>query len=280
MAEKQPNIDQVAAVTELLTGKTDAAAGTPSAADDTGSGDASPTPAQGAPGPQSGDDPGTDDLTPTILAERLGMTPQALFKQLKIPVDGGDPLSLEDFKGAGKELRDVRDAQSVLAEKRVTFENETMQQRQALQGMLAKIPEHLLTDELVADVQLEQQRYVSEERQALFGVRPDLNDAAKWSSVRQLLIEHLAPYGFRDVEVDGITDHRLAKYVIDNAERAVRVRELEASAEKGATPLAGKKPKPAAQRVAPITRRTAPKIQNEGVMSQKVAEVAKLLGET
>ncbi len=273
MGNGEPNIDQVAAVTELIAPGT--AAATPPEA-----GTLPLTDGQPAADPQSGDDPGTDDLTPTSLAEKLGMTPAALFKNLKIPVDGGDPLSLEEFKGAGKALRDVKDAQSDLAEKRVAFENETMTQRQTLQGMLAKIPSDLLTDDLVAGVQVEHQQYVEGERAALFGVRPDLKESAKWSQVRNMIVEHLAPYGFRDVEVDGIIDHRLAKYVIDNAERQIRVTELEKTAEKGAQPLAGKKPQPAAQRAAPTRRRTGPKIANEGIISDKVAKVAKLLGET
>ena len=281
MPKTEPSIDQVGAVTDLLTGKTGPAAGTPSAEPDTGSGDASPTGAQAASEPQSGGDPGTDDLTPTVLAERLGMTPAALFKDLKIPVDGGDPLSLEEFKSAGKQLRDVRDAQNDLAEKRVAFENETMTQRQTLQGMLAKIPSDLLSDELVANVQLEHQRYVEGERTALLAIRPDLQEQTKWSQVRSMLIEHLAPYGFRDVEVDGIIDHRLAKYVIDNAERAIRIVELEKTVEKGAQKLAGPKPPPvaASKRVKTPSRRTGPKIAQSGVMSQKVADVAKLLGD-
>ena len=275
MANPEPNIDQVAAVTDLITG------GSPEPAASPGSGDASPTPALGDPAPKSGDDPGTDDLTPTNLAEKLGMTPAALFKALKIPVDGGDPLTLEEFKAAGKQLRGVRDAQSDLAEKRVAFENETMTQRQMLSGMLAKIPADLLTDDLVAGVQMEHQQYVEGERKSLLAIRPDLNDQAKWSGVRSMIVEHLRPYGFRDAEVDGIIDHRLAKYVIDNAERALRVAELEKTVEKGAAKLSGHKPKPAtpAQGAKTSTRRRGPKIAQSGVISEKVAQVAKLIGE-
>ena len=273
MANPEPNIDQVAAVTELIEG------GSPKPAASLEAGTLPLTDDQPAAGPQSGDDPGTDDLTPTSLAKQLGITPQALFKSLKIPVDGGEPLTLEQFKDAGKQLRDVTDAQNDLAEKRVAFENETMTQRQALSGMLAKIPTDLLTDDLVAGVQMEHQQYVEGERAALFGIRPDLQDGAKWSQVRSMLIQHLAPYGFRDVEVDNIVDHRLAKYVIDNAERAIRIAELEKTVEKGAQKLSGSKPKPAAVREVKQPRTNAPKIQNQGVMSEKVAEVAKLLGE-
>jgi len=273
MPANEPNIDQVAAVTDLIT------AGTPEPAADPGSGDASPNADPGAPDTQSGDQPGTDDLTPTSLAERLGMTPKALFKDLKIPVDGGEPLSLEEFKSAGKQLRDVRDAQADLAEKRVAFENETMTQRQTLQGMLAKIPSDLLTDDLVAGVQVEHQQYVEGERKALFGIRPDLQEAAKWSSVRSMIIEHLAPYGFRDVEVDGIIDHRLAKYVIDNAERQIRVVELEKSAEKGAQPLSGSKPRPQ-----PPSKRAAKRTPRKSgdkprTLRDKALDVAALLGD-
>lgn len=244
-----------------------------------GTGGGSPTSDQDEPGPQSGDADESPALTPTDLAERLGMTPAELFRNLKIPVDGGDPLSLGEFKDAGKQLRDVRDAQNDMAEQRVAFENETMQQRQTLQAAIGRIPQEHLTPELIDDVQAEHLQYVQGEREALLKIRPDLGDSAKWTGIRKLLGEHLAPYGFREVEIDSIVDHRLAKYVIDNAEREVRVRELAKTATKQKTPLLRPSKSRPPAKSARVKRETAVKRGKRATGSQeKTAAVAALLG--
>ncbi len=145
-----------------------------------------------------------------------------------------------------------------------------------------EIPEDLLTDDLVAEVQVERQRYIDTERHALLQVRPDLNDSAKWSGLRSMLVDHLAPYGFRDVEIDQIVDHRLAKYVIDNAEREKRVRELQIDPLKGTQALTGAKPQPVGGKkraTKKAGRRRGPKITGASPTRDKTAAVAQLIGE-
>jgi hypothetical protein len=272
MPDEQSNVgESVDKITDLLIGKPppDPGTGTP-AAESPGAGDGT---VETEP---AGEDAGAPELTPTTLAERLGIKPADLFRDLKIPVDGGDAMTLEEFKDAGKDLRGVKQAQSDLAEQRVKFENDTMTQRQQLQAAIGKIPPNLLTDDLIREVQGEHDHHVETERRALLAVRPDLGDSGKWGTTRDLLIAHLKPYGFHAIEVDSIIDHRLAKYVIDNAEREARLVELKASVDLDDPKLAGSKPKPAAQRPkAPDkpTRRRGPK-----TLGDKAAEVATLLG--
>ena len=110
---------------------------------------------------------GADELTPTAVAEKLGIKPDKLFKELRIPIDDGEPLTLEEFKSAGKELRGLKAAQHELAEKKVTFENSVMLQKQTLEKTLAKIPPELLTAEMVSEVQAEHQDTINRERTAL-----------------------------------------------------------------------------------------------------------------
>lgn len=219
MAQEQANVGEaVEAVAGILTGKPIE----PSVVAD------APTDGQAAPDPQAVDDSGELPMTPTLLAQSLGIKPDELFKQFLIPVDGGDPLTMEEFKAAGTELRGVKAAQDELAERIVEHENGVMMQRQMMQRAVAKIPPDVLTQEMVAEVQQEHQQHVTTERRELLAIRPDLESPAKWDSTRRLLISHLKPYGFREIEIDGIIDHRMAKYVIDNAERQQRVAKLNA----------------------------------------------------
>ena len=188
-------------------------------------------------------------------------------------------MTLSEFKDKGVELRGLQAAQDEFAEEKVTFENNVMLQRQTLKGVMARLkPEHL-TPELIAHVQEEQQQLITTERNALHSIRPDLRDPAKWDTTRALLVDHLKPYGFAAIEVDSITDHRLAKYVIDNAEREARVRKLnadgievektpklQAPSRSPASPSQRAKDKPAATKRGPKTNQ------------DKAAEVAALLG--
>ena len=257
------------AISNLLGGQAPAAVETPP--------EPTESPGDGGIAPIEAPEP---ELTPTSLAEKLGIKPAELFAQLKIPVDGGDAMTLSEFKDAGKELRAVRVTQNELAEKQVAFENGVMLQRQQLQTAIGKIPPELLTPEMIADVQTEHQNHIATERGLLLKVRPDLNDSGKWATMRELLVEHLAPYGFQAIEVDGIIDHRLAKYVIDNAERAQRIKALEAEGllPKGKEKLAGTTRQPQKPAKAEKAKATVERGRRARSNVDKAKEVAQLLG--
>ncbi len=276
MPDELPNVGEaVDKVTALIGGLP---AGRPD--DSPGERELAPNAPEGAePQAEAGEPAGADELTPTTLAEKLGIKPDELFTTLKIPVDGGEPLTLEEFKDAGKGLRGLKAAQNELAEQRVSFENTAMLQRQTIQAAIGKIPPNLLTPEVIADVQAEHGAHVESERLALHNLRPDLRDPAKWNATRALLIDHLQPYGFLPIEIDSIIDHRLAKYVIDNAERQKRIAELESEGlEPAKRPLSAPAGSPA-----PVSKRVREK---DAIAAGKAAvtdrdkavEVAKLIG--
>ncbi len=223
--------------------------------------------------PPASPEAGADELTPTAVAEKLGIKPDKFFKGLRIPIDDGEPLTLEEFKGKGKELRGLTAAQNELAEERVTFENSVMLQKQTLEKTLAKIPAELLTAEMVAEVQAEHRGTIDRERTQLHTIRPDLKDPAKWNATRELLLTHLAPYGFATIEVDSIIDHRLAKYVIDNAEREARVNKLGAESLQPET--TGRRP---SQAPAAKSRRAQQTTGSKGSQQeQQVSQIADLI---
>jgi hypothetical protein len=266
MADETPNVgESVAQVANLLIGKPESG------------GDPAPSEAPSPLAPPADADSGEPELTPKVVAERLGIKPDELFTQMRIPVDGGEPLTLEDFKANGKELRGLKAAQNELAEEKVTFENSVMLQRQTLEKTLAKIPPELLTKEMISEVQAEHAEAVDRERIQLHTIRPDLKDPAKWNATRELLITHLAPYGFHVVEVDSIIDHRLAKYVIDNAEREARIKALDADSlqpeKPSRLPRARSQPQPPSKRAPAET-----KVKRGSPREDKIAKVAELIG--
>jgi len=273
MPDDTPNVGEaVEQITDLLT----APPGGSPEPDPPSSREAAPTTeVPSALAPPESSKAGADELTPTAIAEKLGIKPDKFFKGLKIPIDDGEPLTLEEFKGAGKELRGLKAAQHELAEEKVTFENSVMLQKQTLEKTLAKIPAELLTPEMVAEVQAEHREAIDRERTQLHTIRPDLKDPAKWNATRELLVTHLAPYGFKTIEVDSIIDHRLAKYVIDNAEREARVKALAADSLKPEVP-AGRRPtaSPApAKRVTETTGKTKP----GNKQAEQVSQIADLI---
>ena len=275
-AQNKGKVDQVV---NLLGGDVVVDPGTDEAATP-GTGDGSPTDVGAALRPPQGDDPGTDDLTPASLAESLGVKPSELFKRLRIPIDGADDLTLEEFKTAGKELRSVRKARDELAEQRVTFENEQLTSRRTLEAALAEIPAGALTPEVIQLGQAKLAANVEAERRQLLAIRPDLRDSGKWSATRDILVAHLRPYGFSPSEVDQIVDHRAAKYVIDNAERELRIKALEAD---GLAPKKRAVADPSPQPAARSSRRKKADAVVRGTRSttaqDKTAAVAALIGE-
>ncbi len=260
--------EAVAQVTALLTGKP---AESPSSREVAPSADVPPADPEGEEGS------GEPELNPTSLAETLGLKPDELFSRLKIPVDDGEPLTLEEFKDAGKELRGLKSAQTEFAEQKVTHENSVMTQRLILQRALAKVPPQFLTEDVIAEVQQEQAKYVEGERLKLLAVRPDLKDPAKWNSTREALIPHLTPYGFLPVEIENLHDHRMRKYVIDNAERELRLKKLDADGIQ--VEETAKLQAPSRKPAKPVRRAEEPKAaKGPKTLADKAQEVAALLG--
>lgn len=260
--------EAVEKISNLLSGK---AADSPSSREVAPSADVPPA------DPDGDEGSGEPELNPTSLAETLGLKPDELFSRFKIPVDDGDPLTLEEFKDAGKELRGLKAAQTEFAEQKVTHENSVMLQRQILQRALGKVPPQFLTDDVIAEVQQEQASYVEGERSKLLAVRPDLKDPAKWRSTQEALVEHLTPYGFMPVEIENLHDHRMRKYVIDNAERELRVKKLDADGIQVAdTP---KLQAPSRGPAKPVRRAEKPRAATGAkTLGDKAKEVAALLG--
>ncbi len=275
MPEEASNVGEaVEQVSSLLRGQP---AGTPDEPTDSGLA-AAPSEAPSPLEPEADPEAGAAELTPKAIAERLGITPDELFTQMRVPIDGGEPLTLEEFKADGQGLRGLKAAQNELAEERVTFENSVMQQKQTLERAIAKIPPDALTGEMIAEVQAEHETTLKRERQALLTIRPALRDPAVWNATRDLLVAHLQPYGFREIEVDAIVDHRLAKYVIDNAEREKRIRELDADSLEPDKPTKLGRPsqKPRAPSKRATTEITAKR--KGSAQADKVAKVAELIG--
>lgn len=270
--DRQAKVEQIA---DLLTGQE------PTKADASDE----PKSQQAAQTPDTQDEPQADteadapELTPKAIAEQLGMTATQLYRELRIPIEGGEPLTLEEVKKAGTRLREVSDVQESLEQQRVDFENQQMTQRQQMQSLIGKLPQESLTTDFVAGVLQEHQSYVAVETAALLEVRPDLKDAVKFKATRQLMIDFVAPYGFKPVEIDGIIDHRLAKFVIDMAEKDQRIRQLEkAGAHKPKADKRKSSTQPARQS---RTRRNTQRAERAkgGTMQDKVAAVSALLGE-
>jgi hypothetical protein len=255
-------------VTALLTGRSE---DSPSSREAAPSADLPPADPEGEEGS------GEPELNPTSLAEKLGLKPEELFSRLKIPVDEGEPLTLEEFKDAGKELRGLKAAQGEFAEQKVAHENSVMMQRQILGRALAKVPPQYLTEDVIAEVQQEQAAYVEGERLKLLAVRPDLKDPAKWNSTQEALVEHLTPYGFMQVEIENLHDHRMRKYVIDNAEREQRVKKLNADGIQ--VTEAPKLQAPSRSPAKPVRRAEKPKAATgPETLQDKAVKVAALLG--
>ena len=267
--EQAPNVgESVEKISALLVGRPE---------DPPSSREAAPSDAQPPVEPEGDEGSGEPELTPKALAESLGLKTDELFARFKIPVDDGDPLTLEEFKSKGKELRGLEAAQSEFAEQKVAHENSVMTQRQILQRALAKVPPQFLTEDVIAEVQQEQASYVEGERSKLLAVRPDLRDPAKWRSTSEAVAEHLSPYGFMAVEIQNLHDHRMRKYIIDNAEREQRVKKLNADGIQVEEPA--KLQAPSRGPAKPVRRaesKRAPK--GPKTLQDKAEDVAALLG--
>lgn len=180
---------------------------------------------------QGGDDEGDNDdndkaegkegespeegATPKALAERLGIEASEIYK-MRIPVgDSGDTISLGELKDVGVRASTLDAEVETFESDRTEYINEKMKSRNELQNIISLLPSELITPELIQQARTQHAAMVRTERIGLLEALPRWKDPAVESEARTNMLEHLKGYGFNEVEVNNMLDHRLVKLIAD-----------------------------------------------------------------
>jgi len=155
-----------------------------------------------------------ETLDAKSLAEKLGVTVEEVYS-MKFPYgEGGDAITLGELKDAGIRARTIDQESESLSDERNSFINEQMKSRSELQNIVSMLPDGI-PPELVQAANYQHQQAVQRERVSLLETIPDWRDVAVEKLAREAIATNLKQYGFQDVEISNMLDHRLVKLIHD-----------------------------------------------------------------
>lgn len=170
------------------------------------------------------------------------------LKQLyktEVHVDNGEEtltVTVGELKDMYRELHQVKNTRSETETARDEFAREQMIARQEFDAMVALLPQDAVTDEFREQTRERMQAHLGAETAKLMRIVPEWGDPQAAADDHRLIAKHAANYGFSADEIAMISDHRMVKYLLDNARKEQRLGEVVA---KQADPKAQKPtPKP------------------------------------
>ena len=154
-----------------------------------------------------------EPITAKSLAEKLGVDVKEVY-EMKFPYGrDGESLTLGELKDVGIRARDLDSQTTTLEQDREAHTNDKMVSRAEMQNIISLLPE--IPQALVDQAKAQYRNVVNQERISLMETMPSWTDPAKERADRDLILENLKTYGFTEIEMDHMMDHRLVKLLND-----------------------------------------------------------------
>ncbi len=192
-------------------------------------GEQPPAAAETADDLEEGDEPELEDnaaepVKLKELAETLELDTRELY-DLEVQVGPDQFVTLGQLKDGFKEVRDLEQTRSDFEETRTRQENELMVAKRQIEQLVALgVQTNMLTPEVIDHVEKLHVANVDRERKAMLSAVPEWSNddtrRADLSEISDLLMQ----YGFSQVEIDGVIDHRLLKFARDMAKRENQIK--------------------------------------------------------
>lgn len=197
-----------------------------------------------APGREAADGAGKGESRskpPTVLrevAERLGLQPEALYK-IAIPLPNGKSMTLGALKDAAAAQGDFSVRELEFETRRTRQEGELLTAQQELRELYAALPEAARKPELLETVRRKTAARLKAERERTLMMIPEWEHEERRTQDMAGMVTHLKEFGFPANYLEGVSDHRVIKYMRDNWILSERVKKaLEAAKEETPEPQA------------------------------------------
>ncbi len=186
-----------------------------------------------------------ETLDAKSLAEKLGVSVEEIYG-MKFPYgEDGDAITLGELKDAGIRARTIDQEAETLSDERNSFINEQMKSRSELQNIVSMLPDGI-PPELIQAANYQHQQAVQRERISLLEAIPDWQDIAIETTAREAIAANLKQYGFQDIEISNMLDHRLVKLIHDFTRMRQKI--VEPKAEIQRIKKLGKRPRSGSRR--------------------------------
>lgn len=211
-----------------------------------------------------------DPETGKVLDLKPDESPLDLEKlyKTKLNVGDGETVTISQLKDMYTELTQVKTKASEHDQARDDFGREQLLARQEFDAMVALLPADAQTPEFRAAAQDRIKAHQAAETVKMLKVVPEWSDPQQAADDQRMINKHAAGYGFSAAEIGLISDHRMLKYLRDNARRELRLAnvELTTPAPKAMTPTPAKGKRSKGEKFADIKSAAA-----KGEMSKRVA---------
>jgi len=155
-----------------------------------------------------------EPMSVKALSEKLGVSPQKLYKLLQIDAGDGTTFSLGEYKDKAKEFRQLEQLKAKASEARLKSETELLQKSMALDEAVTQLGRPLNQSDFEA-VERKRQLHNQAQTALLAQIVPEFADAAERDKGFQVITETLKDYAFSDAQIPFITDARLRKMAYD-----------------------------------------------------------------
>ena len=157
------------------------------------------------------------------LAQGLGVDVADLYN-LEIPLGGDqDPITLGELKDLGKAGSQINLDRIEFDEQRTEFEAEQRKAAQDFADLVASLPKHAVTDELVSKIHKQRAEIQEREERLTAKVIPSWSDPVVKERERSTMSEYLGEFGFPSGFLDNLVDHRTTALIRDAALRKKRL---------------------------------------------------------
>lgn len=201
-------------------------------------------------------------MTAKELAEKLGVGVKDVY-EIKFPYGrNGESLSLGELKDVGIRARDLDSQTTQLDIDREAHTNDKMVSRAEMQNIISLMPE--IPQQLVDQAKAQYRNVVNQERISLLSTIPAWSDPAKERTDRDAILVNLRTYGFTEVEMNHMLDHRLVKLLDDYTRLKGKLVKPKADIKAMAAQKGGRKALPPGKRKRAANRKRANEIGRTG----------------
>lgn len=169
---------------------------------------------------------------------------EQLYKT-KVNVDDGEEtlsVTVGELKDMYRELHQVKTKTSEIDKARDEFGREQLLARQEFDAMVAMLPPDVVTDEFREQTRQRMHDHITAEKVKMLKVVPEWSDPQAAADDQRLISKHAAKYGFSAHEIGLISDHRMLKYLLDNARQEQRLETVVAKEQEQKAQKPGPKP--------------------------------------
>ena len=173
-------------------------------------------------------DPETGEVL-DLKSDESPLDLKTLYKA-KVHVDhDGESIAVTvgELKDMYSDLIAVKTKASETETARDEFGREQLLARQEFDAMVAMLPPEARSPEFLAATQQRIQQHNRAETVKLLKIVPEWSDPQQVADDQRLINKHASRYGFSAAEISLISDHRMLKYLRDNARAEMRLANVE-----------------------------------------------------